>query len=311
MRLIHLFPAALLASTPALPAAGQMPDLVSGAAQYMPGAALEHPRPAEAQVTSYDAAFNVPAPLGESTFLIPGASYHVEAVSFARAPAELVELRAFHAVDGAVLFVQLLPERWSLSLRVSAGIAGDLEAVDGDLVRVNALALATHAFSDRFVLGGGALASYAFGSLLPLPAAYVEWKPDPVLTLEAFLPAFAHVRLALWDRVELGYRAEVAGNAYGIRDERITGAWPCAATDTMPAEPDACFDHVAYSVITMGPTLSLRLFSSVWFDVSGGHSVLRRFEQMNGDDEPIPGGVQDLPNVPFVRSGFTWRIPRD
>ena len=298
----------------------QVPDLVEVSAQYIPNVPLDDPRPIEAQVTSYDGAINVPIPLGERTFFIPGAGYHADSVSFAETPPDFIQLRAFHAVDVSLLFVQLLPHDWALSLRVAPGLAGDFEKVDGDMVRVSALAMATHSFNDDFVLGGGAIASYAFGSFLPLPAAYLEWKPTSDLSIEAFLPAFVQAELSLLDRVELGYRVEVQGNAYAVRDDRIADAWPCASqpADSPLTPPDetvavrsACLEHVAYSVVAAGPTLNVRLFETVWWTSFAGHSVYRRFDLMNADDDPLSGGAQELPNTWLVRAGLTWQVPFD
>ena len=88
----------------------------------------------------------------------------------APAPEELDQLRRFQSVDISALAIKLLPRAWSASLRVSGGLAGDFEAIDWGLFRVNAMMLITHGFSERFALGGGALAGYAFGSFLPLPS---------------------------------------------------------------------------------------------------------------------------------------------
>lgn len=102
-------------------AGAQFPDLLDIAAQYLPGVPLQEPRPAEAQVASYDGTLNIPIVLGERTFLIPGAAYHSDAVSHQRAPAGFTQLRAFHSVELPISFVQLLPRDWSLSLRVAPG----------------------------------------------------------------------------------------------------------------------------------------------------------------------------------------------
>ncbi|WP_437774778.1 DUF6268 family outer membrane beta-barrel protein [Sorangium sp. So ce1097] len=316
---LHLAVAAFLWVLAPGAAWGQFPDLVDLSAQYMPGVALEDPRPTRAQVTSYEVSANVPIPLGERTYLIPGATYHVEAVSYADALPGFDQLRAFHSVDVPVLFVQLLPRDWSLSLRVAPGLAGDFEGFDSGLARVSGLAMATHTLSEKLVLGGGALASFSFGSFLPLPAAYVDWTPNPYFRLEAFLPGFATAKLTFSDRLEIGLRADVAGNAYAVRDARVTGAWPCAAQpaddpateqDERVARPEQCVDHIAYSVATAGVTLGVRAFSSVWVTAQAGHSLFRRFEPMNDDDEGIPGGGQTLPDAFFFRAGVTWRIPR-
>jgi hypothetical protein len=298
----------------------QFPDLIDVSAQYMPGAALEDPRPVKAQVSSYEVSLNAPIPLGKRTFLIPGLGYHVDSASFSDAPPGFTQLRAFHALELPILFVQLLPEGWALSLRAAPGLAGDFQGLDAGHFRLGAVALATRAFSERFVLGGGGIATFSFGSFLPLPAVYLEWKPWGGFQIEGFVPAFVSAKYTIDDRVELGLRAEVAGNAYAVRDDRVAAAWPCApdATDDPAtrqdegaAQPAQCLDHIAYSVVTAGPTVGVRLFKSVWWTTFAGHSVFRRFEQMNDDDDPVAGGVQDLPNVFFFRTGITWRIPRD
>jgi len=310
-------------------ARAQFPDLLDVSAQYLPGVALDDPRPVEAQVASYEGSLNVPIVLGEHTFLIPGVGYHADAVSYAHTPTGFTELRAFHALDVPLLFVQLLPDDWSLSLRLAPGLAADAPALESEQLRLSALALATRVFSERLVLGAGGLASYSFGTLLPLPALYAEWKPVDGLRIETFLPAFLDLRQTFWGRLELGLRADVAGNAYAVRDERIRAAWPCAArpgvdgsgaeplaaepvpADPLPADPAQCFDHVAYSVGVVGLVAGVRLFGSVWWTALAGHSVFRRFDQRNAQDERLPGSLQALPDAFFVRSGVTWRLPRD
>lgn len=300
------------------PARAQVPDLLEASAQYLPSAALEDPRPTEAQVSSYDAAFNLPWVLGESTFLVPGLAYHVDAISYASAPAGFQELRAFHSLDLTLLFVQLLGSGWSVSLRAAPGLAGDFASVDSGMLRLNAVALGTWSASDELVLGAGGLAGYGFGSLLVLPAAYVDCKPSPRWRLEAFVPAFASLKVTLGSSIELGVRAEVAGNAYAVRDARIAESWPCAAApaddpitavDERVPRPRDCFDHVAYSVAAAGLVAGARLFESVWLTIFAGHSFYRRMEQMNENDERVAGGLQDVPDVPVLRAGITWRVP--
>jgi hypothetical protein len=299
-------------------AAGQLPDLAEVSVGYLPGATIEDHAPASAQVTSYDVAVNAPIPLGKTRFFIPGVTYHADSASFADTAPGFVELRRFHAVDVSLLGVQLLPGDWSVSVRVAPGLAGDFRDLDGRSFRLGAMALVAHAFSPRFVLGGGALVSYQLGSVLPLPAVHVEWKPLRNVQVEAFVPAFAQARWTIAGRVELGVRSEFNGNSYAIGDERIAGAWPCRASggdvsgtpgDESQARPDECLDHLTYAVGSAGATAGVRLFSSVWLNAFGGHTFFRRLERNNEERDPIPGGVDDLPNVPFFRVGLAWRMP--
>lgn len=298
-------------------AVGQVPDLAEVSVGYLPPAKLADQAPAAAQVTSYDVAVNAPIPLGKTRFFIPGATYHADSASFTDSPPGFVELRRFHAVDVALLGVQLLPGDWSVSVRVAPGLAGDFHDIDGRSFRLNGMAMASHAFSSRFVLGGGALVSYQHGGVLPLPAVYAEWRPLPELQIEAFVPAFAQARWTLFDRLQLGVRSELSGNSYAIGDERISGRWPCRGgvdqpgtpLDESQARPADCLDHVTYVVAGAGATASVRLVSSVWLHAFGGHTFFRQLQRNNADRDALPGGDEELPNVPFFRLGLTWRLP--
>lgn len=292
-------------------ASAQIPDLMELGVQYvpsrpLPGAAPGDPRGTEVQVSSYDASLNVPIVLNERTFLVPGAQYHVDSVSFSGQPDGFVALRAFHAVSIPVLFVRLLPRSWSLSLRAAPTLAGDFASIDSGALHASALALATNGVSDRLVLGFGGLASYSFGSLLPLPVAYVDWEPAVWLRVESFLPAFVHVDVRARDRIEVGPALEVAGNEYAVRDDRIRGGPACTA----PRETRTnCMDHIAYSVATLGLDARVRVAGTLWVSMRAGRTVFRRFEQFDADDARLEGGLRTLPNAWLVRVALNLRIP--
>ena len=300
------------------PAQAQLPDLASVSGQSMPPAELESRPPAKAQVASYEAGLNVPVPLGRRTFLIPGLTYHFDSVSYSNTPPAFTELRAFHSLELPLLLVQLLPNDWALSFRVAPALAGDFRGSDAGLFHLSAMALATRSFSKRLALGGGPLVTYAFGSLLVLPAVSAEWKPLDEVQILAFVPALVSAKYTLSRRVEFGVRADITGNSYSVRDSRVAERWPCvarAADDPATAANEAlaassqCIDHVAYSVGTVGAVVGVRLFESVWWTAFAGATFFRRLDQQNDQDEPVTGGKQTLPNVLVLRSGLAWRIP--
>jgi hypothetical protein len=301
-------------------AQAQLPDLVSVTAQYMPPAELESRRPAKAQVFSYDASLNAPVLLGSRTFLIPGLTYHFDSVSYSDTPPAFTELRAFHSLEIPLLVVQLLPNDWALSFRVAPALAGDFRGFDAGLFHLSALALGTHSFSKQFALGGGPIVTYAFGSLLFLPAVSAEWKPLDELQILVFVPALVSAKYTFSRRVELGVRADITGNSYSIRDSRVSDRWPCVphavddtgtAANEALAAPAECIDHVAYSVGAVGAVVGVRLFASVWWTTFAGTTFFRRLDQQNDQDGPVTGGRQTLPNVFVVRSALAWRIPID
>jgi len=299
------------------PAHGQTIDLASATVQYMPSATMKG-NPGSVQVSSYDAAVNVPIPIGPRTFVVPGASYHVDAVSFADTGPGFVDLRAFQAFDVSTLMVQPLSPSWSIATRAALGVAGDFHGLDTRMLRASTLATVTHTFSRRFVLGGGGLTSFGFGQFLPLPAVYADWKPLDGVEIEGFLPAFIHARYTIERRVRFGVLAELSGNEYAVRDRRIRGAFPCVgaasddpttAVDERAARPAECFDNLAYSVGTVGLAVGVRLVSSVWLSGLVGHTFFRRLDRRNAARELLPEGRDEIPDVLVVRTAIVWRLP--
>ena len=274
-------------------APAQSIELASIGSQYMPSADLRGV-PGKVQVASYDVALNAPIPVAEKTFIIPGLGYHADSVSYSGTAPEFVQLRAFQSIEASALVVQMLPDSWSIAARLATGLAGDFQAVDAGLLRASAVATATHSFSKRFTLGGGAITSFSFGTFLPLPAVFVDWKPFDGFEVESFLPAFAKVHYTVLTRVRFGISGDFNGNEYAVRDPRVAGS---------------DFDNLAYSVGTAGVTLGVRLFSSVWLNGLAGHSFFRRIDRRDASRDLVPGGRDDIPNVPVIRAALVWKIP--
>jgi hypothetical protein len=296
----------------------QMPPLVEVGAQYVPESEVPGAGGLRAQVSSYDAALNVPLVLGDKTFLIPGAQYHAESVSFSRTPDGFTPLPSLHSIDLPVLLAHQLSDEWALAFRVWPGIAGDFHGYDASMLRLGGLAMASFTPSRELTLGGGALASYGFGELLPLPLLYVDYKPERWFRAEASLPFFASAIFRIGDRVELGALADVNGNEYAIQDSAVRERYPCRAlttddpatmVDETEADPRNCLDHLAYSSVTGGAVARVRIVSTLWASTFLGRTLFRRYELKNADGDTIAGGKADLPNELVFRAGLTFRIP--
>ena len=121
------------------------------------------------------------------------------------------------------------------------------------------------------------------------------------------MPAFAHVDFRVGDRFEIGPRVDIAGNEYAVRDERIRDL-PVCDSGRQSADSD-CLDHVAYSVGTAGLQAGVRIAHTLWATVYGGATIYRTFELRNAQDNPVQGGLQDLPMSGFFRASLIWRIP--
>ena len=298
----------------------QLPDLAEVSGQYVPPAELVSRPPAKVGMTAFNASANLPIPLSNRTFLIPGLAYHFDSLSYSDTPPNFTELRAFHSVEAPLLAVQLLPNDWALSVRLAPGLAGDFLGFDIGLLHLSALVLGTHSFSSHFSLGGGAIVTYAFGSLLLLPAVSIDWKPLDGVQVLAFVPVLFSAKYTIGGRLEIGVRADIGGNSYSIRDSRVTDVWPCVANasdnpatpaNEAAANPAECIDHVAYSVGVAGAQVGVRLFDSIWWTAFAGATIYRRLDQQNINNDPISGGELTIPNEFVVRSSLAWRIPID
>jgi hypothetical protein len=296
----------------------QLPPLAELSSQYVSESEVPGSNGLRAQVSSYDASLNVPLALGARTFLIPGAQYHADSVSYSNTPPGFVALSSLHSLDLSVLLAQVLSERWSLAFRVWPGIAGDFHEFDSRVFRLGGLAMANWSPSERLTLGAGALASYGFGELLPLPMIYADWKPASWFRVEASLPFFATAIARVGDRLELGLQGDVNGNEYAIRQTEIRGRYPCAGSesddpstsaDETHSDPKECVDHLAYSVIAAGATARIRIVSTLWLTTFFGRTAFRRYELKNPDGGGVSGGKVDLPNEFLFRAGLVFRVP--
>jgi len=296
-------------------AAAQLPSLVELSAQYTPPTQLDGAQPVQSQIASYDVAIHLPIALSGGRLLLPGVAYHADAVAYSQLPADAKTHDTFQAPELSMMFVQRLPDRWAVMVRGGVGIAGRLDSVDARMIQYSALALVSRSISDRLMLGGGALVTGGFGRVLPLPAVSVRWRPSADVLVDAFVPAFATVRYTRWNRIEVGARIEATQSVYAIRDGN---RWPCTAQpsddpvtapDEAMASPDACLDHVTYTVASAGLLAGVRLTSTIWLTTFAGVTLYRHTQRQDRDGDDLPGGSQHPPGATVVRTSLAWRLP--
>ncbi len=251
------------------------------------------PEPTTTQVNALAAQAAVPLPAGEGRYLVPGLSYRLEAPRFIDPPEGALPSPLLHEAELTLAALQPLSERWSLSGRIGVGLAGDLEAIDGGVVRVTGLALGVHTFSETLQAGLGLAGTYAFGQLLPVPLLRLRWQPREDLELDALLPSHADLIWTPWDRVRLGLLAELVGNEYAVRLE-----------DALAIYPE--LDHIAYTDGSVGAMAGARLGGDLWLEAQAGDSFFRRFSLLDADNEPIQDGDQRLDSAGFARLRLVW-----
>lgn len=142
-------------------------------------------------------------------------------------------------------------------------------------------------FSERFSLGLGVAYSTEFGEALPLPVLAFELNNGSNLRASGIVP----MNLAFWyqpsQRVVLGLQMRVEGNEYH-GDPEIYGV----------DDPRA-----RYSVLTIGPSVSVHLSKWARLNVEGGIIGLHRFEFFDGDNKVAS---YDLGPTHFIRAGLQF-----
>lgn len=252
----------------------------------------------QAQVLGVDAGFQVPVSLRKGIKLKPAAIYHMDGVFFddAREPD-----RILHSVNLKLELKAKLPKKWTLKVSAGIGLAGDFKRIDTGVIRGHGSALASHKISERLSLGGGVYASYAFGSLLPLPAFVFKWKPSKKFTLDAFLPSEVYGHYHVNPRIDLSAGIAVGGQKYAIRsDDRCS-------LGVLGLE--GCVDYISYSLVGLEVSGSFRVFSSVWLEPYLGMTVYRRFEMYVGNKDRVGYEEDNLANGPYLGLRAEWRIP--
>lgn len=280
---------ALLAASPA-----RAGELFSIEAQGISPVLYEAPEPITTQVNALAVEAAVPLAAGEGRYVIPGVSYRLDAPRFVDPPEGALPQPFLHEAELTLAVNQRIGEAWSLTGRVGGGLAGDLHAVDRDVLRVTGLLLGVRTFSEIFQGGAGLAATYAFGELLPVPLLRLRWDLSETVELDALLPAHAHVVWTPRDRLRLGALAELAGNEYAVRRGE--------ALDVFPE-----LDHIAYTDGSVGGTAGARLHSDLWLEGQLGYSFFRRFQLLDAEEAPIQDGDQRLDAAAFARLRLVWR----
>lgn len=220
-----------------------------------------------------------------STTFVLGLSYRGTVPLSEGARSAVVD--SFHELGPRLTIVQELGS-WSLVGQVGVDLATNFVDVDGDHVRGNGGGLVNYRFSDRFTLGAGVLATYAFGQLLPVPILRVDWQVSSHVALRAVLPGSLRLGWKPLDFIVVGVKGGLNGNRYVTRSDLVSAA-----------------RQLAYSEANLTAYVDVNLFKPLWLSVYGGSTVFRRFELFDEAGEAI--GDRSVDNAPLVGLSLSLR----
>lgn len=283
-------------------ASAELPALVDLRSQFKPAIQREAGSENDVQVSSYRGTINIPIALGKSTFLVPSLYYKSDITAHHDVLENADTFYDFHAVGLSALAIQLLPEKWVLTLRLSSSIAGDFSTFDSGMLAGTALLMATKPVSESLTLGASVIASVGFGKFTSFPGILVIWKPDTSFVFDGYFPAFANAKWIASKDLELGLRTELDASRYAVRDKSVIASEACSSSRS------ECIDNISSLSVMVGGQASYRLFGSIWISSFVGRTAYTRFEQNNADGDPISGGLQGMSETWVARAGLAWRI---
>ena len=290
------------------PARAQAPTLLQVAGDWTPTSGFETPAglgeasapgELEVRVANFGASVNVPFRLTKDILLLVGGRYDL--LDIQQEGAGALEARQLHAVSTSLMVNYRMTPDWDLTLQVAPRLSGDFVDVGGEHFQASGSALVSYRFSPSLTLGGGLLVGNQFGEPRPLPALRLQWQILDRLRLDALLPAQAALTWQPHERVELGLSATLRGQSFALTSERATSG--CGAD---VATSRLCAERLAYSRGEIGPSVGVRLSSSLWFEARAGLPFLRRYSVFT-KGTPQEGRLD--PNL-VVQAQLSFRLPR-
>ncbi|APR82507.1 Hypothetical protein A7982_07856 [Minicystis rosea] len=203
----------------------------------------------------------VPLFLSKQALLIPSVAYEY----FEARLRDSSDARSIvaHAPSASLMSIVFLGKRFQVMMRTTLGMASDFKkSLSWNDVAASGLAMVSYRFSDSFTLGAGVLYDRRSGSPQPAPLLYINWQFADQWRLRGPVPASLalqyRVRPWLWSSVG----ATFVGNRFNID------------ADTY-GRPKL---YVAYSNVSVGPSLVLSAGEYLHLELYGALPVYRRFD---------------------------------
>lgn len=223
------------------------------------------------------------------TVLLNELSYRLSQLDYESWPAQQepdIELLHFYRYD--LTIKHELSPRWSMLGIVSPTVSSDFEeALSSDDFRIQIVAVLIPKLTDRFSLGLGVVYSTMFAKPLTLPIVAMKWNNAAKLRAQVILPTNAELWYTHSPKLELGL-------VFG-------GDW-----NDYQGDPDiynVADPHIAYSIMTFGPSVRLALSESIHLRVDGGATSLHRFKLYDNDEKLE---TYDLKPSGFIKVGLQY-----
>jgi hypothetical protein len=202
-------------------------------------------------------------------------------------PADLTQAQS---IQLSVFMIDSLTERWSLVAALTPGLASDFERrMTMDDFTLQAMLGFIRKYGTDFQLGFGLAYTRDFGSPMPLPFLYLDWKITPQLSFNGIVPVNLYLRYAFHPMLDLGMAVRVRGDRY----------------HGDPGKYGVNNPQMEYSEATLSPSVRIHFSEWVHLNVEGGFAFYRNFEFLDGDRT---ASSYDLEPSGYFRAEFVLGI---
>jgi hypothetical protein len=213
----------------------------------------------------------IPLYVGKKLIFVVPLKYKLSKILFDDVPGYVGSKIVLHRVEGLVVGVLKPDNKWSITLRAGAIMAGDYQAIDDDTFQPSVTFIATTRLNLDDTLYFGLSLARAFFIFFPIPVlGIVHRPPDSPVWLDIILPGFVRVRFRKDDYLEFVPFVDVKG-----------GAWSVESRNEVPAH------QLEKLEIRGGLAIRLNLFGPFWFETEVGGTFYGRYEAVDREGDSL------------------------
>jgi hypothetical protein len=224
------------------------------------------------------------------TFRVLHQTYsNFEAAGVAFLPADL------YTIKYGLVLRQVLSDQWSLNILVQPALLTDFKNVTSDDITVRGGFIFERKVSEKltYAIGGGYSDDYGNGQVLPV--GRIKWNPNQNWQVDLDFPQKVEISHKISGKMWIGISGKTTGGHYRIGEET-----------SFRTNSEQRVDRVKYSIVNIGPSISLQTSKSFQLSLNGGTSVYRRYEVF--DDDGAELNSANFESSVFVKATLRYLV---
>lgn len=259
--------------------------------EYFPYVKLADPIPGvedlEIQASAWNAGAAFPLKFAEGKIMMLNrVQYQRVDFHYKNFPAGGTEINQAQSIQFTSFLIDSLSEKWGMIVVMTPGLASDFEGkLSMDDFTLQAVFGFIRKYTKNFKLGFGLAYTRDFGSPLPLPFLYVDWKISPDISAGGLVPVDMQIVYKVSSMIDLGFSMKVRGDRYHGNPDRY----------------DVDNPQLEYSEGTLSPFADINFTKWIHLHLEGGYAAYRNMEFLDGNKS---AASYDLEQTGYVRLGL-------